>query len=113
MSGLLGVRGIEAGIPPFDSQFELRGNDREKTQVIFCDAAIRSLLEQLEDERIEILKEEGPWSEPFPEGASVLYFNTDEVITDMELLRNLHSLFVALLNGMSSVGSAIPFIPTT
>ena len=107
----VGSQSIQVGIPEFDSQFVLHGNDSGKIHVIFCGQGIRSLLEQVEGDKIEILQGEGPWEEEFPAGASVLYFNTAGVVTDTARLRGLQRLFVELLNGMSKVGSATPFIP--
>ena len=109
----LGSHSIQVGIPEFDSQFVLHGNDGEKVQVIFCDPEIRSLLEQVGYDKVEILQGEGPWEEEFPAGASVLYFNTAGVIMDTARLKDLQNLFIELLNGMSKVGSAAPFIPIT
>jgi len=107
ISRLLGSK-IKVGIPEFDQEFMLQGNSPDKLAMLFCSPGIRSQLEQLEDEKIEILMKEGPWREQFPEGASVLYFNTVGVMTDMARLSGLKRLFVELLNGMSAMGSAAP-----
>lgn len=103
---LLGMQDVEVGYPEFDEAFIIKGNDKQKLQVLFANPKIRQLLEMQPSVHLTVKDDEGWFSKTFPEGVDELYFRVVGVIKDVERLKSLYYLFAEVLNQLCHIGSA-------
>ena len=105
---LFGAQDIIVGHQEFDKAFIIKGNDEYKIQLLFSNSKIRELIMAQREIHLEIIDAEGPFEEKIPEGVCELYFLIDGIIKDIKELKSLYSIYVALLDELSKIGSAMP-----
>lgn len=103
---IMGMEDIEIGYPEFDSNFILKGNDKDKVRTLFTDTELQELIEVQPRLHLEIKDDEGWFGTDFPEGVDELYFQVVGVIKDMDLLEALFDLFSKVLDNLCIMGSA-------
>lgn len=103
---IMGMEDIEIGYPEFDSNFILKGNDKDKVRTLFSDTELQELIEVQPRLHLEIKDDEGWFGTDFPEGVDELYFQVVGVIKDMDLLEALFDLFSKVLDNLCIMGSA-------
>ncbi|MEM6264032.1 MAG: DUF3137 domain-containing protein [Bacteroidota bacterium] len=99
---------VVVGYPQFDYDFVIQGNDERKLKQLFDNPDIRELLSlQLPRQFLLENRPDENWMvADFREGISELYFETVQVITDLDKLRGLYDLFAEVLNHLCHLGSA-------
>jgi hypothetical protein len=112
VAGYVNREDIESGYPQFDRDFIIQGNNVEKVRLIFKNWKIRDLLEAQPHIMLQVKDDEGWFGKQFPKGVDELYFQSAEVITDIERLKKLYELFAELLNTLCHIGSAYADDPT-
>lgn len=105
-----GAQDIEVGDWHFDPEFMIKGNDREKIQLILSDSSIRKMILEQRDEmlRLEVTDDYGLFGEKAPDGQSMLYFISKEKIKHAEQLEILKALITGLLDQLEKTNSAKP-----
>lgn len=103
---LLGMQDIEIGDSEFDSQFIIKSNDEEKVRALLMNQKIRELLLEQPSIYFEV-KDDGGWfKEEYPEGVDELYCIVEELIEDVDRLKQLFDLFTETLNQLCKIGCA-------
>jgi hypothetical protein len=102
----LGAQDIEVGIPIFDDDFIIKGNDVTKVRCFFHNYRIRDLLEEQPEVMFEVKDDEGWFGTSFPDEVDELYFVARGVITDLDRLKGLFALFAETLDELCRMGSA-------
>lgn len=105
------VQDIEIGESFFDEQFVIQGNSEPKVRDMLRKPELRRLIEAQPDISFEVKDDEGWFGSKFPDGVDELYFLANGVIKDREQLRQLYNLFSAVLDHLTSTGSAYPRDP--
>src|SRR5262249_3162790 len=103
---LLGMQDIEVGDPDFDEAFIIKGTDGERVGDLFANAKIRQMIQDQPEIRLEVQDSEGWFGPRFPEDVDELHFQVVGVIQDVERLKALFDLFVAVLDRLCRIGSA-------
>jgi hypothetical protein len=103
---LLGMQDITVGDPEFDEAFIIKGNNENRVQVLFADAAIRQMIQNQPKIRLEVKDSEGWFVPKFPENVDELCFQVEGVIKDVVRLKALFDLFAAVLEQLCRIGSA-------
>ena len=80
----LGLKDIEIGVPDFDHDFVIQGNNEAKLRALFADVKIRQLIQEQRRITLGIKGNE-------------LHFEAQGVIRDGPRLKSLFELFAALL----------------
>ncbi len=106
IGSMLGMQDIEIGIPDFDENFVIKGNNIDKVKALFSETNIRSLIELQPRFHLEVKDDEGWFGKAFPHGVDELYFNVVGVIKDIERLKALFELFAEVLNYLCVIGAA-------
>lgn len=104
---LVGVRDIEVGDPEFDNKFIIKGNDKSKVRALFSNSKIRQLIQSQPFMSLEIRHNLG-----FAREVDQLYFCENGIIEDLERLKCLYQLFIAILDHLCRTGSASEEEPT-
>ena len=102
----LGMQDVEVGVPEFDRDFIIKGNNETLLRWLFADERIRALLHEQPEVRFEVVDDEGWFGAHFPDGADELRFQARGIIKDLNLLKHLFDLFSATLERLCSMGSA-------
>jgi hypothetical protein len=106
MAKLSGRHKIEAGDLGFDRDFLITTNDTDKARALLADPRIRDLIQS--QPSLDISSARPGWrlfkksSQPL----SVLRFEEEGVITDVQRLRSLFELFHETLNQLRQIGAA-------
>ncbi len=103
---LLGMQDIKTGIPGFDDDFIIKGNDSEMIKVLFSGEMMVKLLNRHRQISIEIKNNEGFFGSKYGKGVDLLYFQQVGIIKDKEILKSLLDLFAETLNQMVAIGTA-------
>jgi hypothetical protein len=103
---LVGMQDLEVGIPKFDEDFVIKGNDQAKLRALFWNPEIRRLIEAQPSIHLQVRDDEGWFGPDFPEGVDELRFNVLGIIKDIDRLKLLFDLFAAVLNHLCHIGSA-------
>lgn len=103
---LLGMQDIEIGVPGFDEEFIIKGNDPQKIQELITDQKMLELIGMQREIMLEVRNDEGWFGAKFPEGVDELYFQVTGIIKDKEVLKSLLDLFAQTLNQMCFIGTA-------
>jgi hypothetical protein len=103
---MLGMEDIEVGYEEFDTDFIIKGNNKEKLGQLFSNGSIRSLIQEQPQISLEIKDDEGYFSTHFPSGVDELYFQVTGVIKDIDRLKVLYELFEEVLKELCNMGSA-------
>lgn len=80
---LFGMQDIEIGIPMFDEEFIIQGNDLQKVKDFFSNPKICELIETQPDIYFTVKDDEGWFGAEFPAGIDELYFQVVGVIKDV------------------------------
>src|SRR5688572_14101053 len=94
----LGQQDLEIGVPDFDRDFVIQGNDHERVKHVLSDPALRALLVAQPRVRVEIVDDEGIFGPKFGNGVDQLSFVEGGVIKDVPRLAGLFSLLAGLLH---------------
>ena len=103
---IFGMQDIIIGDPWFDDDFIIKGNDESKIKLLMNDSKLKSLFKQQPKVHIEIKDYEGRFSQRYPEGVDVLYFQCVGIVKKREVLLNLFELFAAILDRLVHIDSA-------
>lgn len=103
---LLGMQDISVGVPEFDENFIIKGNNENKVKALFSNPRIRELIELHPRFHLEVKDDEGWFGEYFPEGVDELYFRVPGIIKDIDLLKALFDLFAEVLDQLCMIDSA-------
>ena len=107
MARLAGRHKVEAGDFGFDRDFLITANDTDKVRALLADPRIRDLVQS--QPCIDISAARPGWrlfKRSGPQRVSVLRFEEEGVITDVERLKSLLELFGETLNQLCQIGSA-------
>lgn len=85
----LGAQDIEIGVPDFDHDFTIQGNNESRVQALFVNQRIRQLIQMQKSIRLGIRNNE-------------LVFEVQGVIKDVERLKSLFELFKEVLSQLES-----------
>jgi len=103
----LGMQDITVGIPDFDEDFIIKGNDEQKLRRLFSNGKIRELISEQPDIRFSVVDDEQKfWAAHFPAGVDELHFQVVGVIKDIERLKQLYELFSETLDELCRMGAA-------
>ncbi len=103
---LLGMQDIEVGDPEFDEACIVKGNDEAKVRELFADPEVRALMLAQPQIRLEVKDSEGWFGPAFPVDVDELHFQVVGVIKEVDRLKALFDLFVAVLDRLCRIGSA-------
>ena len=103
---VLGMQDVEVGMPEFDGDFIIKGNDEGKLRQLFANPKIRELLSEQKDIDFSVKDDEGWFGPTFPDGVDELAFLVVGVIKDVERLKHLYELFAETLDELCRIGSA-------
>ena len=107
MAKLAGRHNVEAGDLGFDRAFLITANDTDKVRALLADPRIRDLIHS--QPSIDVSAARPGWR-LFKRGGSqrlsVLRFEEEGVITDVQRLKSLFELFRETLNQLCQIGSA-------
>lgn len=107
----LGLEDILVGYPEFDDAFIIQGNDERKLKQLFSKESIRKIITWQPDIHLKNEVDEHWKIHEEGQGISLLEFKVMGLITDVERLIDLHTLFSELLDQMVEIGSAHPDSP--
>lgn len=104
----LGMQDVVVGVPQFDDDFIIQGNDEEKLRRLFANAKIRELIAPQPHIHFGVKDDENQFwgGRNFPPGVDELIFQVPGVITDVERLKQLFELFSETLDELCRLGSA-------
>jgi hypothetical protein len=97
---------IKIGDPQFDGAFVYRSSSEQKGLDLLSSTQIRVLINAQRRIRICVKDDEGWFKKHFPQGVDELHFESEEVIKDIDRLRNLFELFAEILHQLCHIGSA-------
>jgi len=103
---MLGMQDVEVGMPEFDRDFIIKGNDEGKLRRLFANPKIRALISGQKDIDFSVKDDEGWFGPTFPEGVDELAFLVVGIIKDVERLKHLYELFGETLDELCRIGSA-------
>ncbi len=103
---LFGMQDITVGYPEFDREFIVKGNDKEKVNLLFSNLRIRELIQKEPSINLQVKEDEGWFTENFPEGVDELYIEVSGVVKDVKRLKDLYELFSETINHLCHIGSA-------
>ena len=103
---MAGLQDLKVGHQKFDKDFIIQGNDEEKLKHLFDNDLIRDLISWQPRIDLKIDVDETWMTDPFGEGVSELSFSVHGIISDLQRLKDLYSLFSELLNQLCHIGSA-------
>ncbi|WP_207495503.1 hypothetical protein [Aridibaculum aurantiacum] len=90
----LGMEDVETGFADFDKKVIVKTNDAEKVKALVSDAAVREVVQDLQDFNFTI-SEEG-------EDELILRLEIEEGITDIHQLQQLYKTIVAVLQKLNA-----------
>ena len=103
---MFGMQDVEVGIPDFDRDFIIKGNDEGKLRQLFASPKIRALISEQKELDFSVKDDEGWFGPTFPDGVDELAFLVVGVIKDVERLKHLYDLFGETLDELCRIGSA-------
>ncbi|MEL7531113.1 MAG: DUF3137 domain-containing protein [Bacteroidota bacterium] len=102
-----GMSDIEVGYPAFDKDFVIQGSDERKLKMMFANPKIRELITYQPRIMLQLRREAPLFQKPkFPKGVNELYFQTNNILTDLEQLHDLFELFAHTLDHLCAIGTA-------
>ena len=99
----LGKQDLEIGVPDFDRDFVIQGNDEASVRAILADPALRAMIEAQPYIALSIADENGLFSKSGP-SVDALTFLQGGVLKDVPRLSGLFALFAALLRVLQRGG---------
>ncbi len=104
---------VEIGIPDFDYDFIIQGNDHYKLWKLFANERVRYLIEGQPAINLQIVPaNHWFWDDDYPENVDMIEFKVRDTITDMRQLEKLFNLFAELLDHLCTIGAAYEDDPT-
>lgn len=103
------MQDVTIGVPQFDEDFIIQGNDENQLRQLFADAKIRDLISAQPAIRFFVQDDEGGfWGNRgnFPPDVDELRFQVTGVIKDVGQLKQLFDLFAETLDQLCRLGSA-------
>jgi len=97
----LGMQDINIGYPDFDRDFIIKGNDEDKIAELFSSDRIRQLINNQSNIRFKIIENKKWLGSSRPKDPDDLCLETNEVIKDIDILRELYMLMILVLNKLS------------
>jgi len=110
---LAGRRKVDAEDLGFDRDFLITANDTDKVRALLADSRVRGLIQS--QPSVDISAARPTWRLFKGRGSqrlSILRFEEEGVITDVQRLKSLFELFQETLNQLSQIGSAFAEEPT-
>ncbi len=108
---IFGSQDIIIGDKLLDKKFIIKGNDEYKAQVILSDNLIKKILIEQNILRFVITDTDDLFDEKAKEGNSMLYYVTENKITQIDQLNKLKTLFVRMIDLLTKHNSARPIKP--
>ena len=104
----LGMQDVNVGVPQFDADFVIKGNDEAKLRRLFADARLRDLINAQPNINFSVKDDENRvWGgQNFPPDVDELCFQVGGVIKDLDRLKQLFDLFAETLDELCRMGSA-------
>jgi len=102
----LSMQDIEIGVPVFDENYVIKGNDEEKVRRLLASPEVRALMDAQPRITVEIKDDEGFFGQSYPDGVDILHFVCVGVIKDPDVLKDLFDLFCAILERLVQIDSA-------
>jgi len=112
MAKLSGRHKVEAGDLSFDRDFLITANDTAKARALLADPRIRGLIQAQPSLDISAARPAWRLFKKSSQRISVLRFEEEGVITDVQRLKSLFELFQETLNQLCQIGSAFAEEPT-
>ena len=102
------MQDVDIGVPQFDEDFIIKGNDEAKLRRLFSNAKLRELISAQPDIHFCVKDDENRFrgGQIFPPDVDELYFQVTGVIKDVERLKKLFDLFAKTLDELCRMGSA-------
>ncbi len=97
----LGKQDIDIGVPDFDRDFVIQGNDEGRVRALLSDAALRALFAAQPRVMVQIVDNDGIFGTSCGEGVDILEFVEAGLIKDLPRLRGLFAIFPALLRALN------------
>ncbi len=110
---LFGAQDIAIGDKEFDKKFMIKGNNEFKIQQIFSSSIVMECVLSQKDIVLEVLDKEGIFNEKIGEGNSMLYYISEQIVTNIDQLNTLLNLYKALIDQLTRIGSANPIKAST
>lgn len=101
-----GMQDVEIGIPTFDEEYIIKGNNETQLRKLFANERIRGLIEAQPSIHLTVKDDEGWFAADYPDGVDCLNFHTVGVIRETERLKTLYWLFAETLDHLCQIGSA-------
>lgn len=102
----LGMQDVNVGVPQFDADFVIKGNDDLKLRNLFANEQIRQLIRRQPRIDLQVRDDEGWFGTQFPDGVDELRFSCVGMIRDVDQLHDLYDLFAETLDHLCRIGSA-------
>ena len=112
MAKLSGRHKVEAGDLGFDRDFLITANDTAKARALLADPRIRGLIQSQPSLDISAARPAWRLFKKSSQRLSVLRFEEEGVITDVQRLKSLFELFQETLNELCQIGAASQEEPT-
>jgi hypothetical protein len=106
MARLAGRHKVEPGDLGFDSDFLITANDADKVRALLADPRIRDLIQSQPSLDISTARPGWRLFKKSSQRLSVLRFEEEGVITDVQRLKSLFELFHETLNQLCQIGAA-------
>lgn len=100
---IFGAQDVETGYPEFDKAYIIKSNNGFKLKSLLADKAIRKQIESIKNINLQISNQKGVWEEKLPKNEYELSFFTEGKITDLSNLKDVFSLFTALLDQLDKI----------
>lgn len=97
----LGKQDIDIGVPDFDRDFVIQGNDEERVRGLLSDPALRALFAAQPRVMVQIVDNDGIFGTSCGDDVDILEFVEGGLIKDVARLRGLFAIFPALLRALN------------
>ena len=101
-----GMQDIQIGDSFFDEEFIIKSNDVNKVKYLLSDKELKKLFKEQNYVNFTIKEDAGWFSQKYPAGVRVLYFETSGIITNKDVLHGLFQLFMAILDRLVYINAA-------
>lgn len=108
---MMGMQDVTVGVPAFDADFVIKGNNKSKLRELFSKRVLRDLVQAQPRIHLSVKNDEGWFGAHFPDGVDQLQFTCVGVVKDLDRLRDLFDLFAVTLDHLCDMGSAYEDAP--
>lgn len=98
----LGKQDLEIGVPDFDRDFVIQGNDETRVRALLADPALRAMIAAQPRIKVQVADNEGLFGTSYGESVDILEFIEAGIIKDVQRLQGLFSLFAVLLRALNA-----------